>query len=168
MPIYDQAVYRWRGRENIQTINSLFDIDDVELEFSTLPNTENESLKSTTRLFSYDGPFHIRTLAVGNQEHVFTDLEPIDPSRDPAKGPALKTTYSWDRPLMVENNKQREYLDVLISKRWQLLGENFLPKLVLSAADEPGDLYVVESNARNVPYIMDFMGKNHHGILMKI
>jgi len=46
-----------------------------------------------------------------------------------------------------------------IMQRWQLLRENFMPPTALPSDRDPGDLYLIEPSARNVPSMLYFMQK---------
>jgi predicted ATPase len=54
-----------------------------------------------------------------------------------------------------------------ISQRWQILGENFMPPLSLPSGTS-GDIYLMDSYARNLPLILNTMQKNEEALFEKL
>jgi predicted ATPase len=130
---------------------------ELELVFQT-PEMTSEPVTETTILEfdKRDLPFRF-TYRLSEGDKVLRD-DPLQevPMRDLiSKGYPIGNVDNYER-----GNRLANYLSNLIQKRWQILGDSFMPPLKLSDR-EGGNPYVIEPDARNLLFILSFMHQSY-------
>ncbi len=153
-----EAIYKWRGYEKILTAG--VSGEPLELEFSLLPYAGGKQLDQVITLTfnGRDTPF-IYGMKLFEGTMLVDEFEPTElplPRGFVGKSKSFAVTEAWERARAMS-----QYMNVFVTKRWQLLGENFIPPATLPPDSGPGNLYSVESDARNVLFILDFMRNSY-------
>ncbi len=142
-----QAVYAWGGRHKFRT-TGIGDDESIELEFSyARPAKPLLTWSISLQFQSRDVPFLLGSRVSEGDHFIFT-RPPVEMPE-----PEGRKTESTD--------SARAYLlgdefCKFARNRWQLLGENFMPPVSLSPK-VAGDTYMIEPDARNVMFMLDFM-----------
>ncbi len=155
-----EAVYAWRGFDKIHTVGAGAE-EDTKIEFSFFP-------ESTQPLLTYALELNVdkQKIPFWFWERILKDDEPIwdninsgkirldEEGEEILSGLAGYFARTKEKP----DNPDVKILIDFVTKRWQLLRENFMPPLVIPAGD-PGNLFVIDPYAQNMPTMLDFMRK---------
>lgn len=149
-----EAVYNWRGFENIRTIG-VDEEERVELSYS-FSTTSGKALTYKLDLHVDDS----KSPHIWFQENVPQSENRVSmnvSSGDMQRARKLKEELREEHP-SEENSTQRIGIVLQFVQRWQLLDEGFMPNLSVKTGGL-GDLYSIERKANNTAYILDFMRK---------
>src|SRR5258708_5245699 len=117
-------------------------------------------------VFAWRGREKIRTYGV--KDGVMVDFYLLLNGNEERKGVSLfdAAGYSELNTLnsYVENKSPNDLLNQLITQRWQLLRENFSPPVALAPDTDPGDFFLIDAMARNLPTILNFMHELHPAV----
>jgi len=140
----DVAVYNWQGLKNIRSLSA--DVQDVvEVAIAFNWNEITDLSEKVVLATEEDQLVYERKLAEG--EHVF---------------PALLVNQTFwmdvDGLAQMERTEQIARLANLYKRdRWQLLREDMTPPLTLDSNNDFADPFSIDSRARNLPMMLDFM-----------
>jgi len=155
-----EAVYAWRGFDKIHTLGAGPD-EDTKLEFTFTPDTSHLPLTYALGL-NVDKqmtPFWFREQILKDDIWIWDRTSSGQSQKDEDGEEILVGLAGY----FAQTNKKPANPDVqtvidYVTKRWQLLKENFMPSLSLPAGD-PGNLFVIEPYAQNLPTMLDFIHK---------
>lgn len=155
---------RWGGRDKIRTIGvPEHEPTDIEFSFQPRPDAELLTRTSSMRFLQTDSPLleYKSRLTYGTE--TVDDPEPVELP--------LRANYSQTSAFTANDSAYaiKAFVDTYITRRWQIFDELVKPNLSLpSNVRGPGDLYVVDEDAENIPYMLDYMRSQHPDLYEKL
>lgn len=141
-----EAAFVWRMKDKVRTIGASMD-SPVELEFTYSIDDKSTPLTKTSPI--------VQKYSVSFQND----------------SPSVKKETLREPPGPPDEKKRLlEQISSFVSLRWQLLREGFLPPSTLAADANPapGNLYIIDPLARDVPSILNFMQQLHPQIYQSL
>lgn len=144
------------GYTNIQT-DAPHQEGPVELEATyNIPEKSSEPVKEThiLQFDKRDLPFQYQQILYEGERELEKTEEEL-PIKDVIRSHPIDDISRFQR-----SRELRTYLHELKLKRWQLLGDNFVPATRLSSR-EGGSPYVMEPDARNMLFMLNFLREGY-------
>ena len=147
------GVSKWGGREKIRAFGVGEDAT-ISLEFSFRPRAGEKEVTSTITL-----KFAGRDIPLTYGSEYFEDkirFDKFGPYELPISTPIVEGWFS-ESENAAHYELLKHYAEKFITRRWQLLDEGFMPKLSVAAGASPGNLPLLESDAGNLVFVLDYM-----------
>lgn len=147
--------YKWGGKDKIRTLG-IPKKEATEIEFSFQPRRDAPTITRQMRMQFYE---HDTPLLNYSSKTIFdvdvVEQESIDLPVTPGK---VEVFASWEGDESDRDFAINSFVHSYMTRRWQIFKELFTPQLVLPPGEsDPGDLYVVEENGRNIVFMLDNM-----------
>lgn len=158
--------YRWGGPDQVLTQGVPIS-ESIRLEFTYQPAPTSPDVRSYTtfRFTGQDAPYinYEGGLYEGDQL-----ISGGDELALPLTGMSLPPKVFAAGDWLDRGSALHAYTTTYITRRWQFLDEGFTPQLAVPSQAEVGDLYRLNPDASNLPYVLDLMRATHHDLFTQL
>lgn len=160
------SVRKWGGIAKIHTTGTLHS-EALLLEVGIQAPGSIKPIRYSVQLDFEDGveyPFFVKTV-LAEAEAIIYETPRIE---QPSSSPWFTEPYIRRGETIERNIALMAYRDAYLSQRLQILKEAFLPAYELSQLADPGDIYILEPMAGNLPFVLEFMRQTRQDLYDKL